>query len=242
MTVLERKGMDPTLLKGIQAIELAQIQKLYAYRPPRRYFERLGDRLHTEFLGGSFAQKLRFLAYLPYTVLHRSGFFRASPAQRAATAIPRPVSSQVGPAEGEGRPYRVAISIMGSLGDFMHHVPLMQAFHTRFAPMQVDFFVHNLKLDDRSKLAVSGLPFIRQVLDISDLPDLIAAGSYELQIEIKHIVKYHVFKPAPGPWKTSLASSRLSERRTSVSSLTGSSSTCIPSSTGCSGSSWLNAA
>lgn len=193
MTVLEREGMDPTLLKGIRAIELAQIQKLYAYQPPRRYFERLGDHLHTEFLGGSFAQKLRFLAYLPYTVLHRSGFFRASPAQRAATTKPRPVPSQVGPAEGEGRPYRVAISIMGSLGDFMHHVPLMHAFHTRFAPMHVDFFVHNLKLDDRSKLAVSGLPFIRQVLDIADLPDLIAAGSYELQIEIKHIVKYHVF-------------------------------------------------
>ena len=192
MALIEDDDLNPTLLKGIRAIELVQIRKLYDFskHTPKRYFERLGERLHDQFLGGSLADKLRFLVYLPFTMLQRARFTldRApAPRERRQVGAPRPVPRP------ETGAYRVAISIMGSLGDFMHHVPLMAAFHAQFAPMEVDFFVHHLKLDDRSKLAASGLPFVRQIVDISHLPGLVSAGAYDLQIEIKHIVKYHVF-------------------------------------------------
>jgi len=90
------------------------------------------------------------------------------------------------------RKFRVAVSADGSLGDFMPVLPFLEKFYLTYAPLEIDIFVPEYKLDDRSSVAFGALSFIHRITAVDELKDLRLRGYYDLVIAIKQILKYWI--------------------------------------------------
>lgn len=180
-----RNTSDPTVFPRSDNfrydITIAQLNELYNMSPG--FFGRARDKYRKQFVGQSLYSKFLFVAYCFYVV-----------GRRLKIALTKKIANQSTKTQGtrEGL-FRIAVSCGGALGDMMHHISYLEKFYFAFAPFEMDFFVNSKKLDDRSKLAVSGLTFIREIISVDDLGVLWQRGNYDLHIDIKHVVKYIIY-------------------------------------------------
>lgn len=87
---------------------------------------------------------------------------------------------------------RIAVLISGGLGDILQRVPFIIRFEELFSPEAVDLFLPARKLGDIARIATSAMPFIRKVVNAQLLYKEATLAEYDLVIEIRHMLKYHV--------------------------------------------------
>jgi hypothetical protein len=169
----------------IDAIQLNTLSELIQPSRASR-LERAARRIQEDFVGRSFAEKVRFAKYAARIAaqLLRSRLKRQPKLPFIAEQLPTAMLHT-----GIEKPLKIAVSGTGSIGDFFNHMTFIGQFHETYGPMELDFFCRPAKVAHAQTL-FGNLGLIRNVLSATYLDRL--RDCYDLVIEIRHLPKYDV--------------------------------------------------
>lgn len=169
----------------IDTIQLSTLSKLI--EPSRAStLERAARRIQEDFIGRSFAHKLRFASYAARIAarLVRNRLERQPKLPFIAEQLPTAMLH----AERE-KPLAIAVSGTGSIGDFFNHMTFIRHFQESYGPMELDFFCRPAKVAHAQTL-FGNLGLIRNTISAAYLDRL--RECYDLVIEIRHLPKYEI--------------------------------------------------
>lgn len=110
--------------------------------------------------------------------------------QNAMPATPaRSAGREAVPAAPDG--LRVAVFMVGSFGDMLQQVPFINRFDEQFRPAALDLYFYPGK-QVPGKFALDCIANANGPFSSEELEEHCRSGKYDLRIDMKHLVKYHV--------------------------------------------------